>query len=378
MFVYKFSPVVELSEYLIDLVFRQKAAIVPELGTFKFVTAPAKMNFGENTLYPPSQHLIFTESTFEQGEVSFQDFLVREKGFDPHEAAIRIKAYVHQIRNNLHTLGYSYIPGFGTLHLLENETLRFTPGDKIKAMKPTLGLPELKAVPVSREFVKDDSLLTEVEATTFIDNRSEKVTSEKNRWAVPALITFVLLGFGLIAYYVYINKIRDPEKSPQAIAPVVNEDSLLLAEHGFVEPAAVEDSVADKAAMLEEIDHHTTSEYTPDDDIAMTSSPRAAKEKKEAQPVPEAPKEKAVENTLAEEHPSDGRICAVIVGAMANPDNARRLARQVRKAGFQPYSFKSKGLTKVGASCNCDTESIESTLEAMKKINAAAWVYESD
>jgi len=367
-----FSPVVELSEYLIDLVFRQKTAIVPELGTFKFVSAPAKMNFGENTLYPPSQHLIFTESTFEQGEVSFQDFLVREKGFDPHEAAIRIKAYVHQIRNNLSTLGYSYIPGFGTLHLLENEALRFTPGDKIKAMKPTLGLPELKVVPVSREFVKDDSLLTEVEATTFIDNRSEKVTSEKNRWAVPALITFVLLGLGLIAYYVYITEIREPDNVPEARSTVADED-MMLADHGF-EPVVTEDSISDKAAMTSEIEHHTSSGYTPDDDIAVTQP--AVEEKKEVRPEPS--KEKEVEKPQAAEPASEGKICAVIVGAMANPDNARRLARQVRKAGFQPYSFKSKGLTKVGASCNCDTESIESTLEAMKKINAAAWVYESD
>ena len=51
---------VELSEHLLDLVFRQKSAIIPDLGTFRFVTTSAKLNFGENVLAPPSQTLVFT------------------------------------------------------------------------------------------------------------------------------------------------------------------------------------------------------------------------------------------------------------------------------------------------------------------------------
>ena len=197
---------VELSEHLLDFVFRQKSAIIPELGTFKFVTTSAKLNFGDNTILPPSQDLVFTESTFEQGDLTLLDFLVKEKGFDPYEANIRIKAYVHQIRSNLRQLGYCYIPGFGTLHLLENGGLKLVAGDKIKAAKPTMGLPELAAIPIAREFAKNQELETQVQGGSFIDNKSDKVTSEKNRWAMQALICFFLLGVGLIAYYFYTNK----------------------------------------------------------------------------------------------------------------------------------------------------------------------------
>jgi len=363
--------VVELSEHLLDLVFRQKSAIIPELGTFKFVTTSAKMNFGENLLLPPSQTLVFSESTFEQGDLSFLDFLVKEKGFEPYEAGIRIKAYVHQVRNNLKSLNYCYIPGFGTLHLLENEALRFAPGDKIKAIKPTMGLPELTVNPVSREFVRDEHLETEVETTTFIDNRSEKVTSEKNRWAMPALMGFLVLGLILIGYYFYISEFKNKDSESTLPVVVLNEDSILLAQGGFVpDSTLVVDSVADKAAMVKEMDNS----YEPENTI----TPEPTKEVKKTEKVAVVAEETKISATEEASVKTSGKQCAVIVGAMGNPANAKKLEKTVKKSGYTPFSYKSKGLTKVGAACNCDSESIESTLDAMKKINASAWVYESE
>jgi hypothetical protein len=35
------------------------------------------MNFGENLIYPPSR-IVFFESTSDEGEVSFLDFLIKE------------------------------------------------------------------------------------------------------------------------------------------------------------------------------------------------------------------------------------------------------------------------------------------------------------
>lgn len=360
---------IELSEHLLDLVFRQKSAIIPELGTFKFVSTSAKMDFGENLLYPPTQNLVFTESTFDQGDLSFLDFLVKEKGFDPHEASIRIKAFVYQIRNNFKQLNYSYIPGFGTIHQLDNEALRFTAGDRIKAMKPTMGLPELSIIPIAREFVKDQPLETGVETTTFIDNRSEKVTSEKNRWVVPSLICFLLLGFGLIAYYLYVTQFQE-QNAEMAKRPVtlINEDSMKFVTHGFKDTTAVVDSVSDKEAMLVEIDH------TPAKTIA--DPVKVSKEQITKVAVVEETSDNADKTNASET--SVTKQCAVIVGAMGNPANAKKLARTVKSHGYTPYSYKSKGLTKVGAACNCDSESIESTLEDMKKINSSAWVYESE
>jgi len=376
--------VVELSEHLLDLVFRQKSAIIPDLGTFRFVTTSAKLNFGENVLAPPSQTLVFTESTFDQGDLTFLDFLVKEKGFDPYEANIRIKAYVHQIRNNFKQLGYSYIPGFGTLHQLENDTLKFVPGDKIKAIKPTLGLPDLTIKPIAREFVKNEIHETEVPINSFIDTRSEKVASQKNKWAQPALIAFFLFGISLIAYYLYTTSYGDNMDEKAVVAIPINEDSIKLATSGFVDSTIIEvkDSVSDKAAMVDEIDYDQSLNKVQE--VPIVSEPVKEKKVEKTKQVPSIVKTTPVKTTTVKPDTSEeitspsGKTCAVIVGAMANPDNAKKLARQVKSKGFTPFTFKTKNLTKVGAACNCDSESIESTLEATKKINSSAWVYESE
>ena len=375
---------VELSEHLLDLVFRQKSAIIPDLGTFRFVTTSAKLNFGENVLAPPSQTLVFTESTFDQGDLTFLDFLVKEKGFDPYEANIRIKAYVHQIRNNFKQLGYSYIPGFGTLHQLENDTLKFVPGDKIKAIKPTLGLPDLTIKPIAREFVKNEIHETEVPINSFIGTRSEKVASRKNKWAQPALIAFFLFGISLIAYYLYTTSYGDNMDEKAVVAIPINEDSIKLATSGFVDSTIIEvkDSVSDKAAMVDEIDYDQSLNKVQE--VPIVSEPVKEKKVEKTKQVPSIVKTTPVKTTTVKPDTSEeitspsGKTCAVIVGAMANPDNAKKLARQVKSKGFTPFTFKTKNLTKVGAACNCDSESIESTLEAMKKINSSAWVYESE
>ncbi|HQN56124.1 MAG TPA: hypothetical protein PLR24_02755, partial [Saprospiraceae bacterium] len=87
--------------------------------------------------------------------------------------------------------------------------------------------------------------------------------------------------------------------------------------------------------------------------------------------------EKKAEKPL-EDTPYTGKVCAIIVGVMSKPENARRLAKTITSAGFQPFSYTSKGLTRVGATCNCDDQSIDSTLRQMKKISADAWLYESE
>ena len=291
---------------------------------------------------------------------------------------------MHQIRNNFKQLGYSYIPGFGTLHQLENDTLKFVPGDKIKAIKPTLGLPDLTIKPIAREFVKNEIHETEVPINSFIDTRSEKVASQKNKWAQPALIAFFLFGISLIAYYLYTTSYGDNMDEKAVVAIPINEDSIKLATSGFVDSTIIEvkDSVSDKAAMVDEIDYDQSLNKVQE--VPIVSEPVKEKKVEKTKQVPSIVKTTPVKTTTVKPDTSEeitspsGKTCAVIVGAMANPDNAKKLARQVKSKGFTPFTFKTKNLTKVGAACNCDSESIESTLEAMKKINSSAWVYESE
>lgn len=380
---------IELSEYLLDLIFRQKSAVIPEIGSFQFVTKHAQILFGENTLLPPSQHLEFRESTHEGEGMKFVDFLINEKQFEPYEASIRIKAFTHQIKNTIRQHGYCYIPGLGTLHSREDGTLRFAPGDTIKALKPTLGLPTLTITPIAREFTRIAPTEDEVVAETFIDTRSEHVVSSRSRWVTPALLGFLFLGLGLIGYYIYQTNyagIKDEDEETKVVLPKINEDSILLANHGFLDSSQVQgyqpdDTVPDQEGILEEIAQSpgqtTTVTSVP---APATTSPVSAS--KPAEPVVQKPVvvEKPatpdpVENTPTPDTPAKTAKCAIIVGAMGNKNNANKLVQRVEAAGFTPFTHYSKGLTKVGADCDCDQASVQRTLAAMKKISPGAWVY---
>lgn len=374
---------VELSELLIDLIFKQKSATVPELGTFEFVANPARIHFGENIIYPPSQQLVFSDGKMDTGEVGFTEFLVQEKGFDEHEALIRVKAYVHKIKGNLDTLGYSYLPGLGTLHRSENSSLEFTPGDKIKAMKPTLGLPEIKVEPIVREYVDPDKVVRETEVAGPVNDLGDDSRSSKS-WVLPVVLAFILVGLSVTGYYLY--KMQSDNKGPQEANPVeIPADT-----------AGVEDNQASAVpsaddAGLNGMTDDEGSTYQPDDIVtdsnlsetntqgisnAETKTETSASSSSgSTKPVKKV--EKKAEKPL-EDTPYTGKVCAIIVGVMSKPENARRLARTITNAGFQPFAYTSKGLTRVGASCNCDDQSIDSTLRQMKKINADAWLYESE
>ena len=363
-----------LSEFLIDLIFRQKSAVIPELGSFRFEVSPARMNFGENLIYPPSQQLVFSESTSDEGEVSFLDFLIKEKGFDEHEAEIRIKAYVHQLKEDLKSTGFAYISGLGTLSLMDNTTIQFTSGDKMKAMKPTMGLPELSVIPVAHEYTKEPEEAEVTTTTTFVESRPGKTNN--NSWMIPLIGGFVLLGLGLIGYFLYQSQYAHPSDNPSEQIEV-NQDSLLLANNNFVEQNEVKDSINDKSGIEEEIDQQNLtseqagSDYVPDDQMSNTSTTTSnsnnAQEKAEA-----SSPEKSIKDG------SPNKVCAVIVGVMANASNVKRLERTIKKAGYTPYSYVSKGLTRVGAACECNQVSIDATMADMQKINADAWLYESN
>lgn len=374
---------VELSELLIDLIFKQKSASVPELGTFEFVANPARIHFGENVIFPPSQQLVFTDSKEDAGEVSFTEFLVQEKGFDEHEALIRVKAYVHKIKENLDTLGYSYLPGLGTLHRSEDAQMEFTPGDKIKAMKPTLGLPEINVEPIAREYVNPESLVEEAEKTVAIQG-DEDDKKQRKSWVLPVVLAFVLLGLGIAGYFLYKMQSNTDQTSVVNQTETQSDTQEVLDDQTSNIPSTGDNN-------LNGMSNDGQSEYQPDDAVTDNTIPetntsvvpKTEPSPENASPASEEPvkqtktKEKKAVKPL-EDTPHTGKGCAVIVGVMSKPENARRLAQVIKKAGFEPFSYTSKGLTRVGASCNCDDQSIDSTLRLMKKINADAWIYESE
>ena len=50
---------IEMSDYVLDLLFRQKVISIPGLGTFRIVSSNSSIDFATNTLNPPNYEIRF-------------------------------------------------------------------------------------------------------------------------------------------------------------------------------------------------------------------------------------------------------------------------------------------------------------------------------
>jgi hypothetical protein len=110
------------------------------------------------------------------------------------------------------------------------------------------------------------------------------------------------------------------------------------------------------------------SDYVPDDQVSNSSTKTTSSNNVQEKAVTPSP-EKSIKDG------SPNKVCAVIVG-VTNASNVKRLEKTIKKAGYTPFSYISKGLTRVGAACECNQVSIDATMADMQKINADAWLYE--
>lgn len=347
------TALIELSEHLLDLLFRQKMATIPELGTFEFNVLPAELHPAENKLSPPQYELIFKEYSTIRPEMSFVDFLIKEKNYDPYDAEVKVKAFVHMLRNGINTQEKCYLPNFGSF-TKTSTGIKFHVTERLKLLKPSMGLPELTLIPLNLEY-SPEMIEAVTQPHTFVDTTSEYVSSEKNRWVLPLIVFFLLLGGGLIAYYFYneTKQISSNDSLDTSTSVTsTSQDSLILSESGFEDTTSANGVSSTASPANSAVDVPPT---TPPMDTISTTM--------------QTPMNPDVLLTTTEAD------CAVIVGVMAQKTNVKKLAAVIRKAGYTPFSYVSKGLTRIGAATACDEKSINKTLADMQKINVDAWVY---
>lgn len=363
------TALIELSDHLIDLLFRQKRVVLPDFGSFEFHIQPAEILPADNKINPPVYELLFKPYSNNTADLSFADFLILEKSYDPYDAGIKIKAFIYQIRNALEQTGKCYLPNFGTL--TKDETgIHFSPIDRLKIARAGHGLPQLDLFPVNRSF-NQSQIITNDSQSTFIDNSSEFITSEKNKWITPLIVTFLLLGAGLVGYYFYkmysVTDSSNRSNTEQVNQSLINHDSLVLSEQGFEDTISTVVPDNDSAAYV-----HTEQNYSPDPPASDQTVSNETDKNEVEKPKPEETKMNP--DVLLTTTEAD---CAVIVGVMAQKTNVKKLAAHIRKLGYTPFSYVSNGLTRIGAASACDDATIAKTLADMQQINQDAWVYKS-
>jgi cell division septation protein DedD len=351
------TAIVELCSHLLELLFKQKKAIIPEIGTFEFSKVPAELDAQENKILPPYQDLKFYPYSYSGDCISLENFLISEKNYTPEDASTQIKAMSYQLKRGLADYQKVYLPYFGSL-VQSDSGISFEPGDDLKTMISVQDPVALHLTPIPRSYQGTEEKT--IGKNTFVDPDSSAVKSEKNRWVLPLIIAFLILGIGLIAFFVYREQINHtPDLVPvdtltvsdnTALGDTTLYDTTRVTDtaNAFVPADTLNSNVPPPADTQNTMSQNTTKteEYVPDDSSVHSDMPATTSQQ-----------------------------CAVIVGVMAQKQNVVKLSHRIRKMGYTPFSYVSKGLTRIGAATACDEESIARTMADMKTISKDAWLY---
>lgn len=286
--------------------------------------------------------------------MGLEDFLINEKKYQPGDAAAQVVALTSHLKQNLEEYQKVQLPHFGSL-IHSGTGLIFEPSSELSALISSQDLSALKVNPIPKNYQGTEE--GKMDNHTFVDPDSPVVQSAKNRWLIPLVLLFLLVGIGLIAYFLY------KEKTPTLPAPVVN-DSLVSDGNLYSDTTLYDTNSVD-----------TMNSYIPNDTIASSdySTETAPPITDDASATHE---EYTSDTTPAEVQANAGaQTCAVIVGVMAQHSNVVKLSKRIKKMGYTPFSYVSKGLTRIGAATDCDEESIARTMKDMKTLSPDAWLY---
>lgn len=172
-------------ERLIRIYLLQKSSVsIPGLGTIYVERSPARSDFINRQVLPPSYHYRF-DKYFDAPGKDFFTFLAARKNIADYEAIKLYNEWAHSLRNHLSTEQASTLKGIGVLKRGESGDVIFEPES----------LPDMLNIPVPAEriirtdakhtMLVGDREISNVEMTGFLQ---DEVHKEKTSWWIYALI----------------------------------------------------------------------------------------------------------------------------------------------------------------------------------------------
>lgn len=223
-----------LQQYIQEVLFRQRICVVPHIGTFSIQHFPARYNAGAQTLLPPRDQVVFTQSWQDDG--SCLEWIALKENLVPAVAQRKLEKYIEEFREALQPGQALELPGIGKLQgdfagnlHFHPEELPVDPADisiaPIQREEPAVpsapsAIPPASAMTPAEVPVPPSAEAVEPVMTLEEENTLEAVTEGsifRWWWAVAGAV--ILLG-GLAAWW-YIGR-QAPVNIP---APVVTIDS---------------------------------------------------------------------------------------------------------------------------------------------------------
>ncbi|HVI49119.1 MAG TPA: hypothetical protein VM802_29905 [Chitinophaga sp.] len=102
-----------LQQYIQEVLFRQRVCVVPQLGTFTVQHFPAQYNSDAQTLTPPRDQVIFSQSWQDDG--SCLEWIALKENLVPAVAQRKLERYTEELKAALRSGNPIELPGIGQL-----------------------------------------------------------------------------------------------------------------------------------------------------------------------------------------------------------------------------------------------------------------------
>lgn len=178
-----------LQQYITEVLFKQQACSIPQVGTFTIQHIPAHFSVVDQLLTPPRQQVTF-ESRWED-DGSCLHWISQRENLIESVAAFKMDKYLQDFRESLQTGQPLDLPGIGTLRLDPLGQILFTPQELPDLWQPISLQPVLRPDAAPKVLQGNTEVVNHevVEHTTVVPEEFE--SQGRFRWwwvAVPAVV----------------------------------------------------------------------------------------------------------------------------------------------------------------------------------------------
>lgn len=337
------SLVMEIQQYISELLSEHDCVIIPGLGGFVGSYLPAQIHPVYHTFQPPSKKILFNIN-LRQNDGLLANHIAQAKKIDFKEANELIHQFAEETTRSLKIKKYLILQNIGKLYMGKEGNIQFDQDLRSNLLPDSFGLQPFFSAPVNRD----------VHHNKFEKRLQPRMdTRELVRRAIPkplkwAAILAVPVAVGVMLSLAGYDSIKSGSWNSADILSALSPFS-----KADVKPAPVQPP---PSFAVEE-------EFQDIDEPAVTMEPVAGPVKDKLEPAGSEP---------------PGNF-AVIVGAFGVEDNARKLVARLKKQGVDAsiYDRSTGGLSRVTAGVFVSQSEAVRMMNAMKSNGfPGAWILE--
>ncbi|GEM_PF-2005147 len=379
-----------ITKSILELLRERHRVVIPDFGAFTGIYESSEVDRAEKTLSPPTLRIDFQrELRSNDGLLIAQ--LIEQHGWPPEEAEKRLAAFVEEAERRLARRQMIAFPGLGKLYIDFDKRYKFIQ-ESDNLNKATFGLPEvsLTSLPTAQDMPSEANASGDNEKPIEANETASppKQTSPKADKPSPAnlrqtpsnsanqaswlnsstpWIILMLLIILLVSGYFLWKKFtgKHNSTSPQT------EETTAGSDNGLAQQPATADfdrlSPTDDELLFEDdAEDLADLQYEEEQSAEETT---ALQEEGEGMPS-------GADDSEAPTLPPDVQEGIIIIGSFTQPKNAERLIQRLYEDGYDAYSDRRGGRTRVGIRFTYSGEAeLMDYLEQMKnKYNVDAWV----